>query len=211
MNTITSRIESHIVLGAEVYWVPDGTPYGENNGQTTNRNNKPAWADVVGQGEEPGSGLGKFLGTVQQWRFNTTYTELEKKGCSVFSHRHESKKYRNILNVAPTFSTQDVVPEAFALLFGLDQIPEAGQSAQPFSNASCSLPGWLYVRVLDSFRATGDADDELAQIILHGDLRLTDTGELTSDLVSVSFELVVDRYPKDGFTNTAINASLPNI
>lgn len=195
---IDSRTAAEVVIGALVYWVPDGATYGQES-KTASKDNVPTYEEAVA--------LGRCLGMISSWKWNTEYKTITKSGVDPETQRYTETDRRILTKVKPQFTTQDVTPEAYALEHGLAAVPAAGSTAQPFSNASGSLRGHLYVALLDSLRTTGE-DGELAQIYLRGDLSLQDATENNSELKQVNYEFSVTRFPADGFKNIAMAAEL---
>lgn len=197
---IDSRTAAEVVLGALVYWVPDGAQYGNGDTQqVADKNNVPTFEEAVA--------LGRCLGMISGWKWNTEYKTITKNGVDPETQRYTETDRRILTKVKPQFTTQDVTPEAYALEHGMTEIPKVGETAQPFSNASGSLRGHLYVALLDSLRTTGE-DGELAQIYLRGDLSLQDATENNNDLKQVNYEFTVTKIPADGFKNLGIAAAL---
>lgn len=195
---IDSRTTAEIIFGSLVYWVPDGAEYGDGN-KTASKDNVPTFEEAIK--------LGRCLGMISSWKWNSEYKTITKKGVDPETQRHTETDRKILTKVKPTFSTQDVTPEAYALEHGLAEIPAIGETVRPFTNASGSLRGHLYIVLLDSLRTNGE-DGELAQIHLRGDLALADNTENTDDLKQINYEFNVTQFPEDGFKNLAINPEM---
>lgn len=194
---IESRSQAESVQGLAVWFVPDGTTYGD--GQTSSRVNKPTF--------EEARTVGKFLGEVSKWRPDITYTELTKLGVSIENQRYTTRKRRIIDQCAVVFSSMDRVPEAAASEWGMAELPSVGESAAPFSNASGQRRGWLYAHQYDSLRTHGE-DGEQLEVTLRGDLGLVDIPEHTNQLDTYNWRLDVTDVPKDGLTNTGLDVTI---
>lgn len=193
-----SRTAAEMVVGALVLFVPDGTEYGE--GKTAGKDNVPTFEEAWA--------AGSILGMISTFKWNTEYKTVTKEGVSHTTQRYETIDRKILTKVKPQFSTQDVVPEAWALEHGLAALPAKDAAAQPFSNASGVIRGHLYIRLLDSYRTHGE-DGEVAQIYLRGDLGLQDNSENNSDLKKVNYEFSVTSFPADGFKNIGLDPDLP--
>lgn len=194
---IESRSRAESVMGAAVWFVPDGTSYGE--GKTSSRANQPTF--------EEARTVGKYLGEVSKWRPEITYTELTKLGASIENQRYTTRKRRIIDQCAVLFSSMDRVPEAAAAEWGLSEMPSVGETAMPFSNASGQQRGWLYLEYWDSLRTHGE-DGELGEVSLRGDLGLVDIPEHTNQLDTYNWRLDVTDVPADGFKNTGLDVTI---
>lgn len=198
MITVESRTDAAIVRGAIIWFVQDGDSYGAD-GKTASKTNIPAMEEAIA--------VGKCLGEVKTWGWGAEYKTLAKEGVNPETQRYETREYKTLDKLKPKFSTMDVTPEAYALEHGLESLPDINETARPFTNASGSLRGWLYIQELDSFRTHGE-DGEIAQLYLRGDLSLADAAEHTSDLDTVNYEFAVTSFPADGFKNINIPTSL---
>lgn len=193
-----SRTSAEIVRGSLVYWVPDGTTYGTEP-QESSRTNVPTFEEAIS--------TGLCLGMLQKFKWGTEYKTLTKLGYDPAIRRFVSRDRKILQKVKPTFSTQDVVPEAYALEHGMATIPAIGESAAPFSNASGTLRGWIYIQFRDALRSLGEGD-ELAEIHLRGDLGLADSPEWADNLGLVNYEFNCTEIPADAFTNLGIPVTL---
>ena len=195
---IDSRTTAEIIFGSLVYWVPDGAQYGDGN-KVASKDNVPTFDEAIK--------LGRCLGEIFSWKWNSEYKTITKKGVDPETQRHTETDRKILTKVKPTFSTQDVTPEAYALEHGLSDSPAIGETVRPFTNASGSLRGHLYIVLLDSLRTNGE-DGELAQIHLRGDLALADNTENTDDLKQINYEFNVTQFPEDGFKNIGIDPEM---
>lgn len=193
-----SRTSAEIIIGSLVYWIPDGTSYGTEP-QESSRDNVPTF--------EEATGTGLCLGMISSFKWGLEYKTITKMGCDPATQRYTSIDRKILQKVKPTFSTQDVVPEAYALEHGMATIPVIGESAKPFTLASGTQRGWLYIQLLDSLRTSGE-DGALAEIHLRGDLGLADSPEHLDDLAKVNYEFTATVIPEDAFKNLAIPTAL---
>lgn len=196
-----SRTAAEMVVGSLVLFVPDGTEYG------TDGNTKKASYENVPTVEEA-KAVGKILGEVDSWKWNTEYKTHTRSGFSWKTQRFESRDKKTLTKVKPQFSTVDITPEAWALEFGLDKLPAMGEKAQPFSNASGTINGHLYLFVLDSLRTHGE-DGIVANIHMRGELGLQDNTENNGELKKINYEFSVTSFPEDSFENIGLNPDLP--
>lgn len=190
-----SRTMAEIIEGAVVYWVPDGEPYGTGD-KTASKDNVPTFEEAVQ--------VGKVLGCISNFKLGAEYKTVTKKAAvNPETQRYESRDLKILQKVKPTFTTQDVNPEAYALEHGLQAIPAVGESCQPFANASGVLRGHLYIQLLDSGRTSGE-DGEIAQLYFRGDLGLGEAADNTDEFKTINYEFNVTSLPQDGFKNIAI-------
>lgn len=194
---IESRSQAESVLGAAVFFVPDGSTYGES--KTTSRLNRPSF--------EEARAVGKYLGEVSKWRPEITYTELTKLGASIENQRYNTRKRRIIDQCAVLFSSMDRVPEAAAAEWGMSVMPNVGETATPFANVSGQTRGWLYVEFWDALRTHGE-DGGMGEAILRGDLGLVDIPEHTNQLDTYNWRLDVTDVPADGFKNIGLDVTI---
>lgn len=198
---IASRDEAEVIHGALIYFVQDGDKFGEGSSQKT------ASKDEVPTFEEAEKS-GRFLGSVESWKWNRAYKEFEKKGCRRDTRNYRKTKTYALEEVAPEFVTKDINPEAYLLEYGLETLPELKGTAQPFGNSSGVLRGHLYILLVDSLRTHGE-DGELAAITLRGELSIPEDSENSGeDLKQVTYKFNVLNYPKDGFKNLGIAATV---
>lgn len=198
---IASREEAEIIHGALVYFVQDGDTFGTDGAQkTASKDEVPTFEDAQKNG--------RFLGSVESWKWNRSYKEFEKSGCRRDTQNYRKTKTYALESVAPEFTLRDINKEAYMLEYGLETLPEVGKTAQPFGNSSGVLRGHLYIVVLDSLRTHGE-DGELAAVTLRGELSIPEDSENNGDdLKQVTFRFNVLNYPKDGFKNLGL--SLPD-
>ena len=192
-----SRARAESVQGLAVWFVPDGTSYGES--KLSSRTNKPTFDEAIT--------AGKYLGEVSKWKPDITYTELTKLGVSTENQRYNTRKLRIMDQCAVTFSSMDRVPEAAAAEWGMAALPAVGESAAPFSSASGQVRGWLYARQYDSLRTHGE-DGEQLELTLRGDLSLADIPEHSNQLDTYNWRLDVTDVPKDGLSNTGLDITI---
>ena len=127
---IESRSQAEAVLGAGVWFVPDGTTYGDD--QTSSRVNKPTF--------EEARTAGKYLGEVSKWKPEITYSELTKLGASIENQRYTTRKRRIIDQCAVLFSSMDRVPEAAAAEWGMAEMPSVGHLVRPALGTGAVFP-----------------------------------------------------------------------
>ncbi len=193
-----SRTSAEMVRSSLIYWVPDGTSYGDTPTESS-RANVPTFEEALD--------TGLCLGMLQKFRWGLEYKTITKSGYDPAIRRFVNRDRKILQKVKPTFSTQDVVPEAYALEHGMATIPAIGESARPFSNVSGSQRGWLYIQFRDALRSMGEGD-ALAEIHLRGDLCLADTPEWGDDLGLVNYEFNCTEIPEDAFKNLGIPVTL---
>lgn len=195
-----SRTSAETILGGLIYWVADGDTIGtDDNTKTASRTNPPTPEEAIA--------LGKCLGMVKSWKWGAEYRTIAKEGVNPETQKYEKRETKILDKVKPTFTTQDITPEAFMLEHGLAELPAIGNTCRPFSNARGTLRGHLLLVEVDSYRTHGE-DGELATVLLRGDLGLAESGENNGELKEITYELSVTTFPEDGFKNVGISADL---
>lgn len=194
---IESRTAAETMHGGLMMFMPDGMEYAE--GKVVSATEAPTFEEALEHG--------LCLGMIDTYKWGVEYKTLTKKGYSRETQRWETSERKSITKVKPTFTTQDVNPEALALEYGLAVLPKATETARPFSNVSGQIRGWLYVQVVDALRTNGE-DGEVAQVYMRGDLGLADSPEHNDDLMKISYDFNVTKLPEDGFKNIALPTEL---
>lgn len=193
---IESRQQAERVQSAAIWMVPDGTAYGEG-AATSGKDAQPTL--------EEAKKVGKFLGTLAKWRVQQEFKTLTKMGANPDTQRYESRDIKILDKVKVLFSSQDVVPEAVALEWGMEELPAVGEAAKPFVLGGGTMRGWLYVETYDHLRTHGE-DGNMAEVVMRGDLGLADTPEHTNELDTYNWEFMPTVIPADGFKNVGLES-----
>ncbi len=193
---IERRDASQIIRGARIWFLPDGTPYGQDSPtQNSSLTNIPTFSEA--------KETGLLVGMIDTFKWAVEYKPVSKKGFSYEVNRYVKDDDKVLTSVKATFTTQDVVPEAFALEYGMSEVPAEGEDAQVFSLASGSRRGWLYMEMTEGYRSL-EEDEPLAQIYLRGRLGLSDNPEYNDDLNRISYEFNLTKAPADSFKNLGL-------
>lgn len=195
---IESRQQAERVQSAAIWMVPDGTAYGDGDSMS----GKDAQPTL-----EEAKKAGKFLGTLAKWRVQQEFKTLTKMGANPETQRYESRDIKILDKVKVLFSSQDVVPEAVALEWGMEGLPAVGETAKPFALGGGTVRCWLYLETYDHLRTHGE-DGNMAEVVMRGDLGLSDTSEHTNELDTYNWEFMPTVIPADGFKNVGFDLGI---
>jgi len=190
MSTPTHRYLPGLILGAQVYFVPNGTSIDTTLSSSLIAPELPA-ADA---------GLWLSMGKILTATPEFANKEIDIEGCddsldasSVHGYNKETLTMQDKKNYK--FSTRYLSPEAFELSHAL-----LASDARPY------IEGWLYARHID---ALADAGSQiLTEICIYGRLKLTNSIGASSDATQADYQFDIVKNSLASASLDALHARL---
>ena len=192
MANILNRLNSHMFIGAKVWFCPFGARLGQD---------KQAGLKVAPEPpeslENPGDWTvigGLDTASIERDTEEKEITRVLDDGVYHVTKLPTTKAH------AVKFETYDITPEAFQLSLGLLQDMETGGEQKVFASGNDMLEGWLYFAFTESYRAKS----ELANMLLAGALSMDEPIGATNDLAKSKFKFDVVDNPLNMFNATGL-------
>ncbi len=189
------RTSSEMIYLHRVWFVAEGDRYGEGSTQTAGLTGIPTL--------EEAKAVGRCLGMIDSFKWVPEYKEVIKKGGSHDFNGYSKYTHRYRIGVKAQFSTQDVTTEAYALEYGMNELPPQGESSMVFGSPGGQMRGWLFIERRAALNTLPD-DDALAFIYVWGLLGLQDNPQHSEELATISYDFQVLKTPSDSFTNIGL-------
>lgn len=192
MANILNRLNSHMFLGAKVWFCPFGASVGE--AQKAGLKVAPEPPKSL---EDPGDWT--VIGGIDTASIERDTEEKEVQRVLDDGVYHITKLPITKAHTIK-FETFDITPESFQLSLGLLKGVEEGGEQKAFASGNDMLEGWLYFAFTESFRANG----ELANMLLCGLLSMDEALGAQNDLAKSKFKFDVLDNPLNMFNPTGL-------
>lgn len=193
MTTPTQRYLPGLVLGAQVYFVPNGTSIDTTLSSSLIAPELPAAAAID-------SGVWLSMGKILTATPEFMNKEVDIEGCddsldasSVHSYNKETITMQDKKNYK--FSTRYLSPEAFELSHAL-----LASDARPY------IEGWLYARHIDTLADAGA--QILTEVCIYGRLKLTSSIGASSDATQAEYQFDIVKNALASASLDALHARL---
>ena len=176
------RLDAAMILGSRIWICRLGTTV--TDGEDTATVSDSFLPDAPESLAQPGDWT--TLGKIRTFKPQTDYKTADVEGVDD-TGAYKVSELKLATKRKLQFSTNDIVPEAFELTFGLTGAISANAEKDVFESGNDSIEVWLHIDLTDAYRA----ETGLATVTVRGTLSLQNPLEAKSDPAQADYELSV--------------------